>query len=106
MRPPFGYEAQPHIRAAKPDNSIEVDLTDLADDQEDVITQPYTPFDRAQLEIPSSHDPDEGTLPSAAFGPEPSRWKGAVTGFAHSWWISLLAALSILALAFESTCSK
>jgi len=107
MRPPFGHEAQSYIRAANPDNSIEVDLTDLADDQEDVITQPYSPFDRAvRLEILSSHDPNEDTLPSAAFEPEPSPWKGAVTGFAHSWGISLLASLIILALAFESTCSK
>ena len=106
MRPPLGYEAQSYIRAAKPDNSIEVDLADLADVQEDEITQPYSPFDRARLETLSYYDPNEDTLPSATFEPEPSHWKGAVTGFAHSWGISLLAGLVILALAFESTCSK
>lgn len=107
MRPPFGYEAQSYIRAAQPvDNSVEVDLTDLADNQEDVITQPYTPFDRARLDILSSYDADEDTLPSHAFEPEPSHWKGAVTGFAQSWGISLLAAAIILALAFESSCSR
>lgn len=106
MRPPFGYEAQSCIRAAKLDDSIEVDLDELVDDQEDVITQPYGPFDRARLEVLASYDPNEDTLPSMTFGPEPSRWKGAVTGFAHSWVIGLVAAFIILALAFESTCSK
>jgi len=106
MRPPFGYEAQSYIRAAKPVEDLpSVDITnDLYEDDE--ITQPYTALDRSRLEILSPYDPNEDTLPSASFEPEASSWKGAVTGFSHHWGVSLVAAALILALAFESSCLK
>jgi len=104
MRPPFGHEAQSYIRAAEPVKDLpSVDITsDLYDDEE--ITQPYTPLDRAQLDILASHDTDEDTMPSIMFEPEPSPWKGAVTGFAHDWGVTLFAAAIILALALEKSC--